>query len=201
MKLRTKTGWVYLNVTDSHGDSHLISPKHDPYLYRSQATMFSKPHPLILYVGRLKQIFEEGGIPLQSVTAVDCWGLNNRAPHHLYKRDANLLNFVGKYEWWTVSGSRQAPDDPKKWLWKDEEGPACKINEVDKQKIRDETPRFLKAKYAAAGIWKASYSQASRLIPGHRWVFGDGNRDRRVLIHEDKTTGKVQYAYTWDNGL
>lgn len=55
-----------------------------------------KPHCLILYVGRLKQIFEAAGTPLQSVMANNCFGLNSRPGHHLYKEDVNLLDFVGK---------------------------------------------------------------------------------------------------------
>lgn len=123
-----------------------------------QQLIFPKPHCLILYVGRLKQIFEEAGNPLRSVTAIDCWSLNRRPPHHLYKRNVNLLDFVGepsppacsrhqhlpspllfacrfrttsvstagKYEVFGVSGARHGPNDPRKWIWQDEEGPQCK---------------------------------------------------------------------------
>jgi len=95
MKLRTKEGYVNLILTDSRGEVHTIAPSEDPFITHRQGTLFVKPHALILYVGRLKQVFEAAGNPLRSVTARDCFSLNRRPRQHLYVRDVDLLQFVG----------------------------------------------------------------------------------------------------------
>jgi len=168
MKLRTKKGFVNLNLVDSTGQNYTIDPKMDPFVHRSQNNYFMKPHCLILYVGRLKQIFEAAGTPLQSVMANNCFGLNSRPGHHLYKEDVNLLDFVGKYELFGVSGARQSPNSPYKWLWKDEEGPSCDIRQPSD--ARDDakygTRKGLLPVYGRAGIIyrKAPYSNKEALF-------------------------------------
>ena len=95
MKLRTKEGHVELTLIDSHGSEHTIDPSNDPYIIHNQETLFTKPHKLILYVGRLKQVFEAAGNPLRSVTASSCFSLNRRPHRHLYVQGVDLLPFVG----------------------------------------------------------------------------------------------------------
>lgn len=187
MKLRTKTGYTHLNLTDSTGTTYVIDPSRDPFIHGSQNKYFMKPHCLILYVNRLKQIFEAAGQPLQSVTATSCYSLNARSPHHLYKDDANLLNHVGKYELIGVSGARQPPNHPAKWIWRDEEGPACDRRPPDVTTMTRDT---LGKIYEQAGVAFRSAVQSEKARQ-------PGTPKGKALMWKHPGQEDWQYAYTF----
>mmetsp|Transcript_29444 Transcript_29444/g.83027 ORF Transcript_29444/g.83027 Transcript_29444/m.83027 type:complete len:591 (-) Transcript_29444:144-1916(-) len=119
MKLRTKRGFSVLELTELSGKQHLWAPEDDPFINANQRRKIgSKPHEMILYVQRLKMVFEAALRPLKSVHVISCFSLNGRPKHQLYIPSANLLDYVGKYEMvgYTAVG---------KWLYGDEQGPTC----------------------------------------------------------------------------
>lgn len=146
MKLRTKRGSVTLEIEELNGNKHYLAPADDPFVNHAQANKINgRPHAFLLYVGRIKMVYEAALRPLKSIKAISCYSLNGRPHHHLYMRDANLLDYVGRYE--TIGDTAVG-----KWMWGDEQGPTCSMDMFKELKTQD--PRkFFKDLHSQAGLF------------------------------------------------
>uniref|UniRef100_A0A061SAH3 Vitamin k-dependent gamma-carboxylase n=1 Tax=Tetraselmis sp. GSL018 TaxID=582737 RepID=A0A061SAH3_9CHLO len=124
MKLRSKRGSTVLIIEEMNGMKHMLAPAEDNFVNNAQKRKLEdKPHVLLLYVGRLKMVFEAASRPLKSVKVMSCFALNSRPSRQLYIPTANLLDYVGKYELIGVTGVG-------KWIYADGEGPLCKPQDL-----------------------------------------------------------------------
>jgi len=162
MKLRTKRGSVMMLVEELSGHKTYLLPQDDPFVNHSQRSKINgRPHAFLLYVNRIKMAYEAALRPLKSIKALSCYSLNGRPHHELYMKEANLLDYVGKYE---MIGRTAVG----KWMHGDMEGPTCDMSEFkdflgSKAEVR---PAHTSPMLAAGGVMLAHWLRLRLQILG-----------------------------------
>eukprot|EP00803_Ostreobium_quekettii_P001216 evm.model.scf_1457.2 EVM.evm.TU.scf_1457.2 scf_1457:7483-14754(-) len=184
MKLRGKTGWLYLVTEEMDGRVLEFSPRSDPFITIKQAKkVTTRAHPLMVYAGRLKKFFDESGRKLKTMKVMSCFSLNVNPGKELYIKTANLLDYIGNYELIGVTGV-------DKWIWAYAEAPICSTERTPSQ-VEEHTRRSRDAYrelYQGVGI--------TEVHEADEW--GD---QRRIVIHEAYDDARKRLvrmpAYMW----
>lgn len=181
MKLREKEGWVYIVTEEPNGRVLEFSPSTDPYLSPHQKIQVTtRPHPLIIYAGRLKHFFDEASRPLISMRVMSCYSLNSNPARELYIKEADLLAYIGQYELIGVTGIG-------KWIWAQEDAPSCDIR-ASPGAGREFQRRSIDA-------YRELYENA------HLEMTFEATEDagpRRIIVYQPKGSNGVIPAYMWD---
>lgn len=185
MKLRSKEGWAYFITEERNGRVLEFFPVDDPFITRKQLKKVqTRPHPFLLYAGRLKQVFDEAGRDIISMRVKSCYSLNVNPSKELYISDANLLEYIGKYEIIGTTGI-------DKWIYTQEDAPPCKLS--DGPHSREGMLR--RSREAYMELYKDAHIKMSVELD-------DWDRPRRRVVHEtvDPITGQTvkEPAYVWN---